>query len=131
MDEDKIDKLFAAFLGSLGTIGLIALLATLLLLGACGCAYKGGKVIDGTNIAIGMTIPGTEWSVNVLDYVGGMRVAGNDQTRISVTNEVAETNSYFGVVTTTRRTKLTAEIAPCEVVDGRGDEPQAEPREEE
>lgn len=37
---------------------LIAILA----IGAmcCGCSYKGGKVVDGTNLAIGMTIPGTE-----------------------------------------------------------------------
>ena len=77
-----------------------------------GCAYKGGKVVDGTNLAIGMTIPGTEWTINALDYVGGVRVAGNDMTRITVTNEVAETNDYFGVVTTRRRTRMAAAIEP-------------------
>ena len=79
-----------------------------------GCAYKGGKVVDGTNLAIGMTIPGTEWQINALDYVGGLRVAGNDQTTIAVSNEVEETNSYFGVVTTHRKTRMTAEITPTE-----------------
>ena len=78
----------------------------------CGCAYKGGKVVDGTNLAVGMTIPGTEWTINALDYVGGVRVAGNDMTRITVTNEVAETNDYFGVVTTRRRTRMAAAIEP-------------------
>ena len=85
------------------------ILATLLL---SGCAYKGGKIVDGTNLAIGMTIPGTEWSINALDYVGGVRVAGQDNTYISVTNSVCETNSYFGVVHTCRRTTLVAEITP-------------------
>ena len=79
-----------------------------------GCAYKGGKVVDGTNLCVGMTIPGTEWTINALDYVGGIRVAGNDQTSICVSNEVAETNSYFGVVETHRHSKMTATIEPTE-----------------
>ena len=77
-----------------------------------GCAYKGGKVVDGTNLAIGMKIPGTEWNVSVLDYIGGIRVAGQDSTHITVTHEVAETNAYFGVVSTSRRSTLTADIEP-------------------
>ena len=100
---------------SLGLFVLWPLLA-ILAIGAlfAGCAYKGGKVIDGTNLAIGMTIPGTEWTINALDYVGGLRVAGNDQTSICVSNDVTETNSYFGVVKTHRHSKMTATIEPTE-----------------
>ena len=100
---------------SLGLFALWPLLA-ILAIGAlfAGCAYKGGKVVDGTNLCIGMTIPGTEWTINALDYVGGVRVAGNDQTSICVSNEVAETNSYFGVVETRRHSKMTATIEPTE-----------------
>ena len=99
-------------------LGLFALwpLLAILAIGAlfAGCAYKGGKVVDGTNLCIGMTIPGTEWTINALDYVGGLRVAGNDQTSICVSNEVMETNSYFGVVETHRHSKMTATIEPTE-----------------
>ena len=100
---------------SLGLFALWPLLA-ILAIGAlfAGCAYKGGKVIDGTNLCIGMTIPGTEWTINALDFVGGLRVAGNDQTSICVSNEVIETNSYFGVVKTRRHSKMTATIEPTE-----------------
>ena len=100
---------------SLGLFALWPLLA-ILAIGAlfAGCAYKGGKVIDGTNLCIGMTIPGTEWTINALDYVGGLRVAGNDQTSICVSNEVMETNSYFGVVETHRHSRMTATIEPTE-----------------
>ena len=91
------------------------LLVCILCITLCGgCAYKGGKVVDGTNLCIGMTIPGTEWTINALDYVGGLRVAGNDQTSICVSNEVMETNSYFGVVETRRHSRMTATIEPTE-----------------
>lgn len=79
-----------------------------------GCFYKGGKVIDGTNLAIGIKIPGTELTINALDYVGGVRVCGNDMTSICVTNDVDETNSYFGVVEVKRHSKMTAKVEPCE-----------------
>ena len=100
---------------SLGMFALWPLLAILAIGALCnGCAYKGGKVVDGTNLCVGMTIPGTEWTINALDYVGGVRVAGNDQTSICVSNEVAETNSYFGAVETRRHSKMTATIEPTE-----------------
>ena len=100
---------------ALGMFLMWPLLAILAIGALCsGCAYKGGKVVDGTNLCVGMTIPGTEWAINALDYVGGVRVAGNDQTSICVSNEVAETNSYFGVVETHRHSKMTATIEPTE-----------------
>ena len=99
---------------ALGLFALWPILAVLAIGVVCGgCAYKGGKVVDGTNLCVGMTIPGTEWTINALDYVGGLRVAGNDQTSITVSNEVVETNAYFGVVRTQRHTKMAATIEPC------------------
>lgn len=78
-----------------------------------GCVqYKGGKYIEGTNLAVGMTIPGTEWQINVLDYVGGLRVAGDDHTTITVKNEVEETSSWFGVVSINRKSAATAQVKP-------------------
>lgn len=116
--DNEIDRdasLTATEKSALGMFLLWPLLATLAIGALCnGCAYKGGKVVDGTNLCIGMTIPGTEWTINALDYVGGVRVAGNDQTSICVSNEVMETNSYFGVVKTSRNSKMTATIEPTE-----------------
>ena len=116
--QNEIDRdapLTNAEKASLGLFALWPLLATLAIGALCnGCVYKGGKVVDGTNLCIGMTIPGTEWTINALDYVGGLRVAGNDQTSICVSNEVMETNSYFGVVETRRHSRMTATIEPTE-----------------
>ena len=98
---------------ALGLFVLWPILAILAIGALCnGCAYRGGKVVDGTNLAIGMKIPGTEWSISILDYIGGVRVAGQDSTHITVTHEVAETNTYFGVVTTSRSSTMTADIEP-------------------
>ena len=82
---------------------------------ASGCtSHKGGKVVDGTNLEIGMTIPGTQWTVNFLSYTGGMKVGANDGARLEVTNEVWETNSYFGVVSTKRHSRTAAAVEPTE-----------------
>ena len=116
--DNEIDRdasLTSTEKSALGMFLLWPLLAILAIGALCsGCAYKGGKVVDGTNLCVGMTIPGTEWTINALDYVGGVRVAGNDQTSICVSNEGAETNSYFGVVETHRNSKMTATIEPTE-----------------
>ena len=110
---DRDASLTATEESALGMFLLWPLLAILAIGALCsGCAYKGGKIVDGTNLCVGMTIPGTEWTINALDYVGGVRVAGNDQTSICVSNEVAETNAYFGVVKTHRHSKMTATIEP-------------------
>ena len=116
--DNEIDRdasLTSTEKSALGMFLLWPLLAILAIGALCsGCAYKGGKVVDGTNLCVGMTIPGTEWTINALDYVGGVRVAGNDQTSICVSNEIAETNSYFGVVETRRHSRMTATIEPTE-----------------
>ena len=116
--DNEIDRdasLTATEKSALGMFLLWPLLAILAIGALCsGCAYKGGKIVDGTNLCVGMTIPGTEWTINALDYVGGVRVAGNDQTSICVSNEVTETNSYFGGVETHRHSKMMATIEPTE-----------------
>lgn len=116
--DNEIDRdasLTATEKSALGMSLLWPLLAIIAIGALCsGCVYKGGKIVDGTNLCVGMTIPGTEWTINALDYVGGIRVAGNDQTSIRVSNEVVETNSYFGVVETHRHSKMTATIEPTE-----------------
>ena len=86
---------------------------------AAGCtSYEGGKIVDGTNLDIGLTVPGTDGmlTINALAYTGGLKVCGNDKTYIVVSNEVIETNSYFGVVKTQRHSKMSSTIKPVEIV---------------
>ena len=81
-----------------------------------GCtSYEGGKVVDGTNLEIGLAVPGTEGrlTINAIAYTGGLKVCGDERTVIVVTNDVAETNSYFGVVKMFRHSKMSSRIEPC------------------
>jgi len=114
--EERLDKveLFVDFaLGAIfAALGLIAVLFVCSLFGGCATSYKGGKVVDGTNLEIGMTVPGTQWTINFLSFTGGMKVGANDGARLEVTNEVWETNSFFGVVTTSRHTRTNASVEP-------------------
>ncbi len=111
---DRIELIVDFVLGAIvAALGVIAVLFVCSLFGGC-TTYKGGVVTDGTNLAIGMKLPGTEWTVNVLDYVGGVRVAANEGCILTVTNEVAETNSYFGVIETRRHTRMSATIEPTD-----------------
>lgn len=83
---------------------------------ACGCnTYKGGKVVEGANLEIGMTIPGTQWSINFLSATSGLNVGANVDCALSVTNEVAETNRYFGVVEMCRYSKTSAIVEPYDI----------------
>lgn len=112
--RDRIDLFVDLALGA-----CITALCVLVVLFACsifgGCTtYKGGVVTDGTNLAIGMRLPGTEWNINVLDYIGGVRVAANEGCILTVANEVSETNTYFSVVETRRHTKMSATIEPTD-----------------
>ena len=95
----------------------IAAAAALALFAGCA-AYEGGKVVDGTNLEIGLTVPGTDGTltVNALAYTGGLKVCGNDKTCIVVSNEVIETNSYFGIVKTQRHSRMSSTIKPVDCV---------------
>lgn len=110
--RDKLDLFIDLALGGIvAALGLIAVLFMCSLFGGC-TTYKGGKVVDGSNVEIGLTIPGTQWTINFLSYTGGVKIGANDGCGLIVTNEVAETNNYLGVVETRRTSRLTAIIEP-------------------
>lgn len=112
--KKRIDRICDVIIG-IGVILCFILGFAVLASCASGCtSYKGGKVVDGTNLEIGMTIPGTQWTINFLSYTGGMKIGANEGARLEVTNEVWEVNSYFGVVSTERRTRTSAAVEPTE-----------------
>lgn len=81
-----------------------------------GCVYRGAKVTEGTDLAIGLTVPGSEGALTLdaLNYLTGFRLGVAENAALKVKYTVAETNSYLGVVTTCTAKTIDATVQPCE-----------------
>ena len=91
----------------------------------CGCVYRGAKITEGTDLAIGLTVPGTEGVLqfNALNYLSGFRLGVAENAALTVEYSTVATNSYFGVVTTETAKRIKAKVEPCETEEaavGRG-----------
>ena len=98
----------------------------------CGCAYKGAKVTEGTDLSVGLSIPGTEGaaSVTILNYLSGFRLGLAQNSQMQLTYTVAETNSWLGIATTRTVKSIKAAVDPVGTAPrNTGREPETEPDE--
>lgn len=104
----------AAF-GFLSLIGLLAFLAIGSLLFG-GCIYKGAKITEGTDLAVGINVPASEGALQlqVLNYLSGFRLGVAENSAMTVEYSTIESNSYFGVINTSTRKDVKASVEPCE-----------------
>ena len=81
-----------------------------------GCVYRGAKITEGTDLAIGLTVPGTEGVLqfNALNYLSGFRLGVAENAALTVEYSTVATNSYFGVVKTETAKRIKAKVEPCE-----------------
>ena len=119
-NEDKITG------GILGAWGIVALAVAAACVFGGGCTYKGAKVTEGTDLAIGLNVPVSEGTLQLqcLNYLSGFRLGVDRNAILKVRYTVAETNSYLGCVTTRVAKTVDATVEPCETVtpDGAGAE---------
>ena len=104
-------------LAATGCAILLALVAALALMMMCGgCLYKGAKITEGTDIAVGLTVPGSEETVqlNALNYLSGFRLGIAENAALTLRYSCATTNSYFGVVRSETVKSIDATVSPCE-----------------
>jgi len=96
--------------GSLAVIVAAMIIAVL----GTGCAYKGAKVVEGTDLAIGLNLPMTEGTMQlqVLNYLSGFRLGVDRNADLSVRYTVAETNDYLGCVHTRVFKTIDATVEP-------------------
>jgi len=82
-----------------------------------GCVYKGAKVIEGTDLTVGMEVPGSDGvaQLNVLNYLSGFRLAIAKNAEMACDYRTVWTNSYFGVVHTVGEKTIHATVTPVEV----------------
>lgn len=81
-----------------------------------GCAYSGGKVVEGTDLAAGISVPTTDGIVNlnVLNYLSGFMLGVYGKSIFKVKYTVDENNTYLGIVTIKSKKTIDAEVEPCE-----------------
>lgn len=103
---------------------LAAALAALLL---SGCAAESGKVVEGTDLSVGFSLPGMEGEANftLFNYLSGFKVTTSESSKVKLEYSCAETNDYFGVITTRVFKRVKAKIEPVY------DEPEDEAEDEE
>ena len=98
-----------------GLFALAVLLGTLAAaLAFAGCASESAKIVEGTDLSVGFTIPGDEGEANftVFNYLSGFKTTTAESSRVKLTFTCAESNDYFGVITTRVNKKVDAEIWP-------------------
>ena len=109
-NEDKITG------GILGAWGIVVLAVAAACVFGGGCTYKGAKVTEGTDLAIGLNVPVSEGTLQLqcLNYLSGFRLGVDRNAILKVRYTVAETNSYLGCVTTRTAKTVDATVEPCE-----------------
>lgn len=102
--------------------GVLALAVLVAAIAACvllcgGCASESAKVVEGTDLSVGFSIPGAEGEANftVFNWLSGFKTTTAESSRVKLRYTCAETNDYFGAVHTRTYKTVDAEITP--VVD--------------
>lgn len=92
---------------------VIFILAT----GVSGCVYRGAKVTEGVDFALGINVPTAEgtFQFDLINYLSGFRLGVAENARLELRYTHAETNEYFGCVTTRTYKTVDAVVEPCEV----------------
>lgn len=103
-------------------------LAALLLFGGCAGMGDGAKVIEGTDLTLGVQFPYADCdTMAVVNYLTGFRVTVAENARARVKYTCAETNDYLGMVTTRTWKTIDATVTPTvEDDDGEADAEAAE-----
>ena len=102
---------------ALGLFALWPILAILAIGALCnGCAYRGGKVVEGTDLAVGISVPATDGTIdlNVMNYMSGFRLGVDRNAIFRVKYTIDEDNAYLGIATIKSKKTIDATVEPCE-----------------
>lgn len=93
-----------------------SLLFALAVVALSGCIYKGAKVVEGSDIAVGLQLPSTDGALQLqlFNYLSGFRLGVDQNARLKVKYTVAETNSVLGVWNGETQKTIDATVEPCE-----------------
>ena len=91
------------------------LLLSACLVALCGCStYKGGKIVEGTDIAAGMSIPqsGGTFQIDALNFLTGFRFLFCDNAGVKCVYTTTNSVSAFGVYDSTTVKRIEIELTP-------------------
>lgn len=94
---------------------LICIAAVVSALTGCGSlSGDGAKVVEGTDLTLGVSLPYSEASdaMTVINYLTGFRLTVDETSRCKLKYTCCETNDYFGMVTTRIAKSIEADIEP-------------------
>ena len=74
-----------------------------MMIAAAGCSRKRIRIIEGTNLAVGISMPQSDntFQLQAMNYLSGFSFSVPDGYNVvNLEYKVAESNSYFGVIHT-------------------------------
>lgn len=79
-----------------------------------GCAAESAKIVEGTDLSVGFSLPGMEGEANftMFNWLSGFKTTTAESSRVKLRYTCTETNSYFGVITTQTQKQVDATITP-------------------
>lgn len=104
-DESLTILVFIAFLVTVAFLSAV--------FGGCSSMGDGAKVVEGTDLTLGVQFPYADCdTMAVMNYLTGFRVTVAENARARVKYTCAETNDYFGIVTTRVYKNIDATVTP-------------------
>lgn len=106
-------------------LAAMAICAALLLCAAC-TSYKGGKIVEGTDIAAGASIPqsGGTLQIDALNLLTGFRFLFCDNAGVKCVYATTNSVSAFGIYSSTTVKSIEIELTPTvDEVDEKEEEP--------
>ena len=93
---------------------LMAVMCAVVALLLAGCAGDGVRVVEGTDLSLGVSVPGSEGVLDLtfLNYLSGFRLQAEANSRVKLKYTCCETNDYLGIVHTRSAKSIEAETVP-------------------
>ena len=92
----------------------IAAIASTLAAGCSSLNGDGAKIVEGTDLTVGMSLPYAETSdvMAVINFISGFRVLVAENARATVEYSSTCTNDWFGVITSRTEKRIKANVEP-------------------
>lgn len=93
---------------------LLVLLLLSALLAGCANNYKGGKIVEGTDVAAGMSVPqsGGTLQVDALNFLTGFRFLFTENAGVKCSYFTTNSVAAFGVYSSTTVKRIEIELTP-------------------